>query len=154
MVTSTFMLTNKMIRILLLLTECYLILILISIFPFQLLILVIYILDLIITNASLKLVISPKLCDTYISDDKTVYIDLDIQKPIAQKSFSTFRPLNKINFTDFSNDITAAFSNFEHLDLNSLISHFNSTLSSLLGKHTPEKNCSYHNSFLQSMVYA
>ena len=112
-----------------------------------------HILDLIITNASSKLAIYPNLIDNCISDHKTIYIDLDIQKPVAQKWPFTFRPLNKINFTDFNNDISAAFSNFEHLDLNSLISNFNSTLSSLLDKHAPEKNCSYDNSFLQSMVY-
>ena len=78
---------------------------------------------------------------------------MNIQKPVGQKSSFTFHPLNKINFTDFNNDITAAFSNFEHLDFDSLVSHFNSTLSSLLDKHATEKNYSYLNSFLQSMVY-
>ena len=34
--------------------------------------------------------------DTCISDHKTVYINLDIPKPIAQKSSQTFCPLNKI----------------------------------------------------------
>ena len=77
-----------------------------------------HILDLIITNASSKLAIYPNLIDACISDQKTVHIDLDIQKPLAQKSSFTFRPLNKNNFTDFNKDITAAFSNFEHVDLN------------------------------------
>ena len=96
--------------------------------------------DLIITNASSKRAIYPNLIDTRISDYKIVYIDIDIQKLVAQKSSFTFCLIKKINFkinvTDFNNDITAAFSNFEHLDLNSL---FNSTLSSLLDKHAPEK---------------
>ena len=82
-----------------------------------------HILDLIITNALSKIAINYNLIDTCISDHKTTYIDLDIIKSVAQKSSFTFRPLNKINFTDFNNDITAAFSNFEHLDLNSLVSH-------------------------------
>ena len=56
----------------------------------------------------------------------TVYIDLDTLKPVTQKLSFTFRPLNKINFTDFNHDIDAAFSNFEHFDLNSLVLHFNS----------------------------
>ena len=97
-----------------------------------------HILDFIITNASSKLAIYPNLIDICISDYKTVYIDLDIQKPVAQKSSFTFRPLNNINFR-FNNDIITAFSNFEHLDLNSFESHFNSTLSSLLYKHAPKK---------------
>ena len=99
-----------------------------------------HILDLIITNVSSKLAIYPNLIDTCIFDHKIVYIDLDIQKPVAQKSSITFRPLNKINLTVFNNDITATFLNFEHLDLNSLVLHFNSTLSSLLDKHAPKKS--------------
>ena len=98
-----------------------------------------HILDFIKINTSSKLTINSNLIDTYISDHKTVNIDLDILKPVAQKSSFTFRPLNKIYFTDLNNNITAAFSNFEHHDLNSLVSHYNSTLSSLLDKHTPEK---------------
>ena len=94
---------------------------------------------LLITKASFKLAIYPNLIDTCISDHKTVYIDLDFQKPVAQKSSFTFRPLSKINFADFNNDIITAFSNFDHIDLNSLVSHFNSTLSSLLDKYAPEK---------------
>ena len=77
-----------------------------------------HVLDLIMTNASSKLAIYTNLSDTCISDHKTVYIDLDLQKQVAQKSSFTFHPSNKINFKDFNNDIIAAFSNFEHLDLN------------------------------------
>ena len=110
-------------------------------------------LDLIIMNASSKLTIHPNLLDTCISDHKTVYIDIDIPKPVIQKSSFSFRPLKQINFAEFNNDAAAAFSNFEHFDLNSLVSHFNSTLSLLLDKHAPEKNCSHHNSLFQSMVF-
>ena len=78
------------------------------------------IIHVIITNASSKLAIYPNLIESCISDHKTVYVDLDIQKPVAQKSYFTFHPLNKINFTDFNNDITAAFSKFEHFDFNSI----------------------------------
>ena len=53
-----------------------------------------HILDLIIKNASFKLAIYPNLIDTRISDHEIVYIDLDIQKPVAQKSSIIFRPLN------------------------------------------------------------
>ena len=74
-----------------------------------------------------------------MSDHKTVYLDLDIQKPVAQISSFTFRLLNKIYFTYFNNYITTVFLNFEHLDLTSLVSHYNSTLSSLLDKHDRKK---------------
>ena len=87
-----------------------------------------HILDLIVTNVSFKLAIHPNLIDKCISDNKTVYNDLDIQKLVAQKSSFIFHPLNKISFIDFNNDITAAFSNCENFDPNSLISHFNSTV--------------------------
>ena len=40
--------------------------------------------------------------------DMAIYIDLDIPKPVDQKSTFTFCPLNKIYFTDFNNDIAAA----------------------------------------------
>ena len=60
-----------------------------------------HILNLIMKNASSKLAIYLNLIDTCISYHRTVYIDLDIQKPVAQKSSFTFRSLNKINFTDF-----------------------------------------------------
>ena len=42
-----------------------------------------HILDLIIINASSKLAIYPNLIDTRSSDHKTVYIDLEIPKPVA-----------------------------------------------------------------------
>ena len=76
-----------------------------------------HILDLIITNALSKLAIYPHLIDTCISSNKTICIDLDFNKSVAQKLFFTFRLLSKIDFTYFNNDVTAAFSNFEHLDL-------------------------------------
>ena len=38
-----------------------------------------------------KLAIYPNLVDTCISDHKTVYIDHEISKPVAQKFSSTFR---------------------------------------------------------------
>ena len=98
-----------------------------------------HILDLFITIILSKLAIYSNLIDTSISDHKTVYIDLDIQKPVAQKSSFTFRPQHKIDFTDFNNDITASFSNFENLILICLNHILNSTLSSLLDKHAPEK---------------
>ena len=79
-----------------------------------------HIIDLIITNISPKFNIRPFCIDTCISDHKTLCIDLNLAKPhIKTKTFS-FRRIKDINFTLFNQDISVAFSNFEHLDLDSL----------------------------------
>ena len=67
------------------------------------------------SSASSKLAIYPNLIDKCISDHKTVYIDLKIRKPLAQKSSFTFRSLNKINFTDFN--ITLLLLSFRILNI-------------------------------------
>ena len=63
-----------------------------------------------------------------------------------------------MNFTNFNNDIAAAFLNFEHLDLNSLVSYFNLMLSLLLDKYTLEKTVhtttsSYNPWFLSNLLH-
>ena len=68
-----------------------------------------HVLDLIITNASSNLVTCPFLLDTYISDHKTVCVDIDLPKPNINKVTFSYRPINKINFTDFNQDISNAF---------------------------------------------
>ena len=67
------------------------------------------ILDLIITNASSNLVICPYMRDPYILDRKTVYFDIDLPKPTVNKITFSYRPINKINFTEFNQDISNAF---------------------------------------------
>ena len=74
-----------------------------------------HILDLIITNASSNLIICPYVLDTYISDHKTVCVDIDLLQPTVNKVIFSCRPINKINFTDFNQDISNAFSNIENL---------------------------------------
>ena len=61
-----------------------------------------HVLDLIITNASSNLVTCPFLLGTYISDHKTVCVDIDLPKPNINKVTFSYRPINKINFTDFN----------------------------------------------------
>ena len=85
-----------------------------------------HVLDLIITNASSNLVTCPFLLDTYISDHKTVCVDIDLPKPNINKVTFSYCPINKINFTDFNQDISNAFSNIDNFNLDSLIDHFNS----------------------------
>ena len=98
-----------------------------------------HVLDLIITNASSNLVTCPFLLDTYISDHKTVCVDIDLPKPNINKVTFSYRPINKINFTDFNQDISNAFSNIDNFNLDSLIDHFNSNMSLILDKYAPLK---------------
>ena len=49
--------------------------------------------------------------DTYILDHKTVRIKIDLPKPTVNKVTFSCRPINKINFTEFNQDISNAFSN-------------------------------------------
>ena len=95
--------------------------------------------DLLITNASSKFTICPFMLDTYISDHKTVCIDLDLPKPTVHKTTFSCRQLKKINISEFNKDIAAAFSNVENLDLDSLVKFFNSTMTLILDKHAPLK---------------
>ena len=60
------------------------------------------------------------------------------QRLYLKKTFS-YRHIKDINFTQFNQDISVAFSNFEHLDLDSLVNYFNSTLSSIFNKYAPLK---------------
>ena len=79
------------------------------------------------------------MLDTYISDHKTVCIDLDLPKPTVHKTTFSCRQLKKINISEFNKDIAAAFSNVENLDLDSLVKFFNSTMTLILDKHAPLK---------------
>ena len=93
-----------------------------------------HILDLIITNDASKLNVHPFYIDTCISDHKTICVDLNLPKlHIKKKTFSCHR-INYVNFTQFIQDISVAFSNFEHLDLDSLVNYYNSTRSFVLDK--------------------
>ena len=65
-----------------------------------------HILDLIITNASSNPVICPYMLDAYISIHKTVCVDIDLPKPTVNKVTFSYRLINKINFTEFNQDIS------------------------------------------------
>ena len=69
-----------------------------------------YILDLIFTNASSNLVICPYMLDIFISYHKIVCVDIDLPKPTVNKVKFSYRPIKKINFTEFNQDISNAFS--------------------------------------------
>ena len=89
--------------------------------------------------SSSNLIICPFVLDTYISDHKTLGVDIDLPKPAVNQVTFSCRPINKINFTDCNQDISNAFSNIDNFDLDSLIDHFNSTMSLILDKYTPLK---------------
>ena len=98
-----------------------------------------HVLDLIITNVSSKFNIHPFCIDTCISDHKTVCVDRNLAKPHIKKNIFSYRHIKNINFTQFNQDISVAFCNFEHLDLDSLVNYFNSTLSPIFDKYAPLK---------------
>ena len=77
------------------------------------------------------------MLDTYISDHKNVCIDIDHPKPTVNKVTFSYRPINKINFTEFNQDISNAFSKLDNFDLESLIYYFNSNMSLILDKYAP-----------------
>ena len=61
-----------------------------------------HILDLIITNASSNLVICPYMLDTYISDHKTVSVNIDVPKPTVNNNnnnnnYNIYCKQNQIN---------------------------------------------------------
>ena len=86
--------------------------------------------------AASNLAICPYMLDTYISDHKTVYVDIDLPKPTANKITFSYRPINENNFTEFNQDICNIFSNFDNFNLESLINHFNCDMSLILDKYT------------------
>ena len=98
-----------------------------------------HIFDLNITNNSSKLNIHPFYLDTCISDYKKICVDLNLPKPHIKKITFSDRRINNINFTQFNRNISVAFSNFEHFDLDSLVNYYNSTLSFVLDKYAPLK---------------
>ena len=79
------------------------------------------------------------MLDIYISDHKTVCVDIDLPKPNINKVTFSYCSINKINFTDFNQDISNAFSNIDNFNLNSLIDHFNSNMSLIFDKYAPLK---------------
>ena len=75
----------------------------------------------------------------YISDHKTVCVDINLPKPNINKVTFSYHPINKINFTDFNQDISNAFSNIDNFNLDLLIDHFNSNVSLILDKYAHPK---------------
>jgi hypothetical protein len=102
-------------------------------------------LDLLITHASSKLITFAFPQDNCISDHVGIIAQLDIPKTKSSKTTFTYRPIKSIDIEQFSNDIRCAFSNYDSLDIDSLTTLYNSTLSSLLDKHAPMRTvtCSH-----------
>ena len=63
-------------------------------------------------------------------------VDNYLPKPAVNKVTFSCRPINKINFTDFIQDISNAFSNIDNFALDSLIDHFNSNIFLILDKYS------------------
>ena len=83
------------------------------------------------------------MLDTYISNHKTVSVDTDLPKPTVNKVTFSYCSINKINFTEFNQDISNAFSKLDNFDLELLMDHFNSNMSSILDKYSPLKTVTF-----------
>ena len=68
------------------------------------------------------------MLDTYISDHKTVSVDIVIPKPIVNRVTFSYCTINIINFTEFNQNNSNVFSNLDNFNLDSLIDHFNSKM--------------------------
>ena len=66
-------------------------------------------------------------------------VDIDLPKPTINKVTFSYYPINKINFTEFNQDISNAFSNLDDFNLESPIGQFNSNMLSILNKYAPLK---------------
>ena len=75
------------------------------------------------------------MLDTYILDHKAECVDIDLLKSIVNKVTFLIAQLVKLNFTEFNQDISNAFSNLDNFNLELLIDHFNSNTSSILDKY-------------------
>ena len=72
------------------------------------------------------------MLDAYISGHKTVCADIDLLKQTVNKVTFSYCLSNKINLTEFIQDISDEFSNLDNFNLESLIGHFNSNISLIL----------------------
>ena len=57
------------------------------------------------------------MLSTYISAHKIVCVDIDLPKPTVNKVTCSYRLINKINFTEFNQNISNAFSKLDNFDL-------------------------------------
>ena len=80
-----------------------------------------HVLDSIITNASSNLVTCPFLLDTYISDHKTVCVDIDLPKPNINKVTSLIAQLIKLILLILIKIYPMFFSNITILTLTRLL---------------------------------
>ena len=64
-----------------------------------------------------------------------LYVDIDLPKPNFNKVTFPYCPINKINFTEFNQDVSNAFSNLYNFICDSLIDHFNSNMLLILDKY-------------------
>ena len=79
------------------------------------------------------------------SDHSTIFFELDAIKPPLPKKIIHYRKLKSINIDAFKLDIVqSGLPSFQDRNLDTVISKYNSTLSSILDKHAPLKKCIIH----------
>ena len=64
---------------------------------------------------------------------------VDLPKPVISKLTFSYRPINKINFTQFNRDTCETFSNVDNFNLDTLIDLFNSNILLILDIYVSQK---------------
>ena len=99
-----------------------------------------HLLDVLITRMDESPVHQVEISDPLISDHKIVSFALHTQRPPLPIRTITYRPLRKINISEFKDDIRRSnLSSLQSTNIVELVKVYNDTMSSILDKHAPEK---------------
>ena len=99
-------------------------------------------LDLVITRASEKELVSNCCVGQRISDHFAVHCNLALVKPSLERKVISYRKTRSIDFDKFRQDLANSSllsDSSDHADLDALVGAFNDTLSHLVDSHAPLK---------------
>ena len=97
-------------------------------------------LDLVITHSSSNIVSSLFSQENFFSDHSAVITELNLPKPNASKTTFTYRPIKSIDIDSFCADIQSSpLTSCTTSDLDTPVSLYNSTLSSILDQHASSR---------------
>lgn len=99
-------------------------------------------LDLVITRASEKELVSNCCVGQRISDHFAVHCNLALVKPSLERKVISYRKTRSIDFDKFHQDLANSSllsDSSDHADLDALVGAFNDTLSHLVDSHAPLK---------------
>ena len=99
-------------------------------------------LDLVITRASEKELVSNCCVGQRVSDHFAVHCNLALVKPSLERKVISYRKTRSIDFDKFRQDLANSIllsDSSDHADLDALVGAFNDTLSHLVDSHAPLK---------------